>query len=180
MEETKLGTVLYGVTSNGNVKTWRCDVSKLDDAAELTIKTQTKLNGKEATRQEIITEGKNIGKSNETTPYEQAVSEAESRYRKKVKKGYGLTVPTDLTVADTNALGLPRPMLAHPLDKVKKVEFPAYVQPKFDGHRALITKRNGVMLMYSRGGDEITTMGHILKHLEDKVWEGEFFDGENS
>jgi DNA ligase-1 len=178
----KLGTVLYGVTSNGNVKTWCAKVhgtpTEQPSDATIEIVTQTKLGGKEVTRQEIITEGKNVGKSNETTPYEQAVSEAESRYRKKVKKGYITTIPADLTVADTNALGLPRPMLAHPIDKVKKVEFPAYVQPKFDGHRAIVTKRDGVMLMYSRGGDEITTMGHILKHLEDKVWEGEFFDGE--
>lgn len=181
----ELGTILYGVTSNGNVKTWECHVEGFHNVegaskepATLTMITRTKLDGKAVTRSEVINKGKNLGKSNETTPYEQAVNEAESRYRKKVKKGYGTTIPTDLTKADTNALDLPRPMLAHPIDKVKKVEFPAMVQPKFDGHRALVTKRDGVMLMYSRGGDEITTMDHILKHLEDKVEEGEFFDGE--
>tara|TARA_R110000822_G_scaffold21989_11_gene69564 strand:- start:4486 stop:5610 length:1125 start_codon:yes stop_codon:yes gene_type:complete len=173
----KLGQTLYGVTSGGAVKTWCCNVQG-DSPAILVIVTQTKLDGKPVTRRDVITEGKNIGKANETTPYDQAISEAESRYRKKIKKGYKTEVPTDLSKSDLNALGLPKPMLAHPLDKVKVVEFPAYVQPKFDGHRALVTKRNGAILMYSRGGDEITTMGHILKHLEDKVEEGEFFDGE--
>ena len=170
---------MYGVTSTGNIKTWACDViANSDDTATLSISTQTKLDGKVVEREEIITEGKNLGKSNETTPYEQAVSEAESRYRKKIKKGYKTEIPTDLTKADTNALGMPKPMLAHPLKVVKKVEFPAYFQPKLDGHRALVTKKDGKMVMYSRGGDWITTMSHILDYLDPFVEEGQFLDGE--
>ena len=170
---------MYGVTSKGEIKTWMCEVyDNGNGTASLAIATQTKLTGKTVEREELITEGKNLGKSNETTPYEQAVSEAESRYRKKIKKGYSTTIPTDLTKADTNALGLPKPMLAHPLDKVKKVGFPAHFQPKLDGHRALVTKLMGEMIMYSRGGDRITTMDHILEFLEPLVEEGQFFDGE--
>lgn len=174
-----IGITLYGVTSKGAVKTWICNViDNGDDTATLAISTQTKLGGKIVKREEIITEGKNLGKSNETTPYEQAISEAVSRYRKKAKKGYQDKIPNDLTKADVNALGLPHPMLAHPIGKVKKVEFPAHFQPKFDGHRAIVTRKDGRMMMYSRGGDEITTMQHILDYLDDKVAEGEFLDGE--
>ena len=174
-----LGQTMYGVTSKGAIKTWACDVlDNGDDTATLVIMTRTKHGGKEVRREEVITEGKNLGKANETSPLEQATSEAESRYRKKVKKGYATEIPTDLSKADTNALGLPKPMLAHPLDKVKKVEFPAWFQPKFDGHRALVTRQNGEIMMYSRGGDRILTMEHILDHLDDKVKEGEFYDGE--
>tara|TARA_R110002096_G_scaffold395159_1_gene590519 strand:- start:2906 stop:4030 length:1125 start_codon:yes stop_codon:yes gene_type:complete len=173
----KLGQTLYGVTSGGAVKTWCCNVQG-ENPAILVIVTQTKLDGKPVTRRDVITEGKNIGKANETTPYDQAISEAESRYRKKIKKGYKTEVPTDLSKSDLNALGLPKPMLAKSLDKVRVVEFPAFFQPKFDGHRALVTRRDGVLIMYSRGGDEIKTMGHILEHLEDVVQEGEFLDGE--
>jgi hypothetical protein len=173
---------MYGVTSKGQIKTWACDVlDNGDGTATLAISTQTKLDGKTVEREEIITEGKNLGKKNETTPYEQAVSEAESRYRKKFKKGYGTEIPTDLTKADCNLLGLPHPMRAYPLKDVKKVEFKegeTYAQPKFDGHRAIVTRQDGRLLMYSRGGDEITTMGHILEYLEDRVAEGEFLDGE--
>jgi len=173
---------MYGVTSKGAVKTWRARVygtpTEQPSDATIEIITQTKLDGKAVVRVEVITEGKNVGRSNETTPYEQAVSEAESRYRKKIKKGYKTEIPTDLTKADSNALGLPKPMLAHPIGKVKKVEFPAHFQPKFDGHRAIVTRQDGVMMMYSRGGDEIITMPHILDYLDDKVEEGEFLDGE--
>ena len=182
MTEFKLGQMIYGVTSKGAIKTWRARVwgtpTEQPSDATIEIITQVKLDGKEVVRIEVITEGKNIGKSNETTAYEQAVSETESRYRKQIKRGYQAEIPTDLTKADTNALGLPRPMLAHPIDKVKKVEFPAHFQPKFDGHRALVTRQNGRMMMYSRGGDEITTMQHILDYLDDRVAEGEFLDGE--
>ena len=176
---------MYGVTSKGAIKTWQAKAygtpPEQPSDATIEIITQTKLDGKKVVRTEVITEGKNIGKANETTPYEQAVSEAESRYRKKIKKGYSTEMPTDLTKADMNALGLPKPMLAHPIHKVKQVEFKegeTYIQPKFDGHRALVTRRDGTLMMYSRGGDEIITMGHILEYLEDKIDEGEIRDGE--
>ena len=69
-------------------------------------------------------------------------------------------------------------MLAHPVEKVKQPEFPAFVQPKLDGHRALVTKVGGEMKMYSRGGDWITTMDHILDELDGLISEGVILDGE--
>lgn len=171
----ELGQILYAPTKTGNVKTWCCNVQP---PAIIVIVTQAKMDGKPVIRQNPILVGKNIGRSNETTPYEQAVSEAESRYRKQFDKGYKTEIPTDTSRANDNAMGFPKPMLAHPIDKVKVVEFPAHFQPKLDGHRALVTKRNGEMVMYSRQGKPITTMGHILKYLEDKVDEGVIIDGE--
>lgn len=173
-----IGKTLYAPTKTGNVKTWKCQVDYINAGAIITIRTRTKLDGKEIVRQEMITEGKNIGKSNETTPHVQAKSEAKSRYNKKIDQGYKFEIPTDTTKANHNALGYPKPMLAYPIDKVKVVEFPAYFQPKLDGHRALVTKQNGEMVIYSRQGKPITTMGHILEHLEDKVNEGVILDGE--
>jgi len=69
-------------------------------------------------------------------------------------------------------------MLAHPVGKVKAIEFPAHFQPKLDGHRAIVTRKDGKMVMYSRQGKLITSMDHILDHLDKKVSEGEFLDGE--
>ena len=178
----ELGQKLYAPTKTGNVKTWKAEVFYVPDdpqsVATITITTQTKLDGKEVLRHDEITKGKNIGKSNETTPAQQAESEAMSRYRKKLDQGYKTEIPTDTTKANDNAMGFPKPMLAHPIDKVKKVEFPGHFQPKLDGHRAIVTKKDGAMVMYSRQGKPITTMGHILSHLEDKVREGMFIDGE--
>lgn len=180
--ENIIGKTLYAVTKTGNVKTWCAEVFGTPDEqpsdATITITTQTKLDGKKVLRHDVITEGKNLGKSNETTPYEQALSEARSRYNKKIDQGYGLEIPTDTTKSTSNGMGLPRPMLAHPIDKVKEIEFPAYFQPKLDGHRCIVTKKNGEMIMYSRQGKPITTMDHILSFLEGMISEGQFLDGE--
>ena len=177
-----IGQTIYAVTKTGNVKTWCAEVFGTPDEqpsdATITITTQTKLGGKKVVRHDVITEGKNLGKSNETTPYQQALSEARSRYNKKMDQGYRLDIPTDTTKANDNAMGFPKPMLAHPIDKVKEIEFPAHFQPKLDGHRAIVTKKDGVMVMYSRQGKPIITMGHVLSHLEDTVEEGMFLDGE--
>jgi len=175
---TKLGQVLYGVTKKGTVKTWKCEVKKKGKEATITITTQTKLDGKKVVRNEEIKKGKNLGKKNETTPYEQACLEATSKYKKKIDKGYQDKIPKDTTQATCNSLGYPLPMLAKPIDKVKKIDFPAYLQPKLDGHRAIVTKQNGAMLMYSRQGKLITTMNHVLGFMVDTVEEGEFYDGE--
>lgn len=176
---SEIGVTLYAVTKTGNVKTWRCEVTPLQDgSAELSIITQTKLDGKEVIRRDVIMQGKNLGRSNETTPYEQALSEATSRMNKKRDQGYKTEIPTDTSRAGTNALGFIKPMLAKPIDKVKKVTFPAHWQPKLDGHRAIVTREGGKMLMYSRQGKLITSMDHILDYLEPHFKEGTTVDGE--
>jgi DNA ligase-1 len=185
-----LGQTLYAPTKTGNIKTWKCSVENSVTGTDtehpdypyaptfVVIQSATKLGGKVVTRKDLITEGKNLGKKNETTPYQQAVSEAESRCRKKLDSGYSLEVPTDVSKAGYNTLGFPQPMLAHKIQDVKDLNFPAWFQPKLDGHRALTTKQDGKMIMYSRKGKLINTMGHILSHLEDKIEEGMFLDGE--
>lgn len=176
----KLGQKLYAPTKTGNVKTWSAHVIGCDTSPTATIQivSQTKLGGKAVVREDVIAKGKNIGKSNETTPFRQAVSEAESRYRKKLDQGYRTEIPTDTSRANNNAMDLPKPMLAHPIEKVKEVTFPAFFQPKLDGHRAIVTKQDGEMLMYSRQGKPITSMDHILVHLDLVMEDGDFLDGE--
>lgn len=76
----------------------------------------------------FITEGKNIGKSNQTNVFTQALSECYSIYMDKIKKGYG----TSKTIKQNN-IRKP-PMLLYNYEKYKnKVVFPAYVQAKRDG-----------------------------------------------
>jgi len=188
MTETKtayqfrIGQKLYATTKKGNIKVWSCSITTGTKGqigpAKIIIVSKTKLDGKPVTRYEYISTGKNIGKANETTPYEQAFSEATSRYKKKLDKGYKTTVPDDTTKAGTNTLGYPMPMLAKPIDKVKSVEFPAILQPKLDGHRAIVTKQKGLMIMYSRQGKVINTMDHILSFMAEHMSNGEFYDGE--
>src|SRR5690606_30522950 len=76
--------------------------------------------------------GKNIGKANETTAEEQAVSEAQSKLKKKLEEGYYESQEE----AEGGTLVLP--MLAKDFKKEeRKVQYPCFVQPKLDGMRAL-------------------------------------------
>lgn len=175
----EIGQELYAPTRTKKVKVWSCSVeAQPDGSAKLILRNRTGIDAKEIVREEHITEGKNLGKANETTPVQQAQSEARSRYNKKIDKGYGVDIPSDTSKASDNAMGLPQPMLAQPVDKVRDFCFPAYWQPKLDGHRALVTMRDGQLIMYSRQGKPITSMGHILKWLHGRVQEGDVLDGE--
>jgi DNA ligase 1 len=83
----------------------------------------------------IIDKGKNIGKKNETSHYEQALSEASSRWRKK-KEIEGYQEFFNLGSRDDDKPSLP--MLAHDFRKhEKKIRFPCHIQPKLDGYRMI-------------------------------------------
>ena len=119
------------------------------------------LDGK-ATQSQYTAKAKNVGRANETTPEVQAVLEIESRAKKQLDKGYVRT-KEEATAPSTNTLGLQKPMLATPLDKVKidSIDWEnAFVQPKLDGHRAL--HKNGTL--YSRAGKE-QPLAHILEAI---------------
>jgi ATP-dependent DNA ligase len=113
--------------------------------------------------------GKNIGKSNETTPEKQAMLEAIAKIETKMSTGYFATRQE----AEDNVVILP--MLAKSyVDESNKVNWTtAYVQPKLDGMRAL---GSGVK-MISRKGKEIDTIPHIFKQVQN-VGCANYLDGE--
>lgn len=142
-------------------------------AAQLQI-SHTKVVGGKAVTKIVPVEGKNIGRANETTPAQQAVLELDSRVNKQLDKGYVRTLEA-ATAPATNSLGLEKPMLAHPIDKVKPEAIDwddAWGQPKLDGHRCLV---NGIM--YSRNGKEIL-LPHIRDFLGDHSLLDKKLDGE--
>jgi DNA ligase-1 len=132
--------------------------------AEVIMSHARNLNGSEVTRS-YTAEPKNIGKANETTPEAQAILEVEARARKKRDEGYVDSLE-EAKKPVTNSLGLKKPMLATPLEKVKpeKIDWgTAYVQPKLDGHRALWCPES--QQLYSRQGKKID-MPHIEEVLK--------------
>jgi DNA ligase-1 len=120
---------------------------------------------------EKLCEGKNIGKSNETTPKEQSELEAASIIKEKLRLGYFETIE-DASLLGGNSFLLP--MLAKDYKKeVKKVKFPCYAQPKLDGMRGL-GNDEGII---SRTGKPIETVGHIdLSFLENEIIDGEIYE----
>lgn len=81
----KVFPTLYDKDSFGNIKTW--DIKAIDFGNYSEIVT---LYGRarKVEKRVRITEGKNVGKSNETDHYTQAIAEAESKYTKKQGQGY--------------------------------------------------------------------------------------------
>lgn len=170
---------LFAKAKTGKIKYWEVEVRQhRTGSAELCIRHAAGLDDSPIERVEVFLTGKNIGKVNETTPYEQAFNEAQSRWKKQRDKGYSKSVET-CSEANSNTLGLPMPMLAYPIEKYKQ-ELPkqCWVQPKLNGHRCLAHKRDGEVILYSRQGKRIDTMPHIEAALQNLVRDGETWDGE--
>ena len=148
---------LYALSSTNKIKMWQADVLKDEDIATITY-TFGYVDGKKQVQEKDIEVGKNIGRSNETTPFEQACKDAESKADKKRDEGYQ---------EDPNSLSVPiLPMLAHPFEKRKhNITWPAAIQPKIDGVRCTCTLNNDSLNMFTRKGKQFTAMPHILAEL---------------
>ena len=75
---------LYAIASTGKIKMWKGEVV---EPSTINI-TYGYIDGKKQSSSKDILHGKNIGKANETSPWEQAVLELDSKARKKIDEGY--------------------------------------------------------------------------------------------
>jgi len=166
---------LYEQSSTGKVKHWTISVQHFEFDTVIIFVKYGLGDSKVRISEKHIKTGKNIGKSNETTPYEQACSEAESTWKKKLDKGY---------VEDLNNLQdeVLLPMLAHTFQKRgHNIVYPCYVQPKLDGVRCLAKKIDEETIKYySRMGKEFNTLEHLTSDLlkimkVDQVLDGEIY-----
>lgn len=122
---------------------------------------------------DVIKVGKNVGKKNETSAVQQAQLEAEAQWEKKLKKGYvkTLTAARDGEVDEIIEGGV-NPMLAHSFDEQgHKIEYPAFVQPKFDGHRCIAVVKDGKATLWTRTRKPITGLPHIIKDIESMCFQ---------
>ena len=162
---------LYAIDKNGKIKVWTAAVLQPTDknavaAAYATARiTHGYIDGKQQVSLRDYNVGKNIGRSNETTPLAQCISETRRKWTdKKEKEAYTETKPADYgegygdisgnnydtdddddVASDTGPF---LPMLAQTFDpatadlaagtkKKKVIKFPCYVQPKLDGLRCV-------------------------------------------
>lgn len=159
MKQQTLPT-LYKVTSKGAIQQWDMRISELEDGTAEYTATYGQIDGAMQVATVKVSKGKNIGRANETTPYEQAFSEAGSKWNKQKDKGYTEDVPSS-----TDTSGTKKPMLAHDYGKYKhKVVFPAFIQPKLDGVRCIAYLDGTDIVMLSRLGKQ-----HNLPHLKEAL-----------
>lgn len=149
---TKEFPTLYGVSSKGVTKVWKIrvlGVAKNADAVVIQVE-HGQLNGKMQISPETIRVGMNIGKSNETTPYEQAVLEAESKWTKKHDSNYTEHLPKIDAGMGKITLKL-LPMLAQKYkERAKHIVWPAFIQPKLNGVRCLVERKDNKIFFWSR------------------------------
>ena len=152
---------LYKKTSTGAIQMWTIGVDK-----NVIVVHFGQQGGKIQRTEEVIKDGKNIGRSNETTPAEQALAEATSKWEGKVKKGYVEDVAR-ANAGEKDIDGGYDCMLAHKFaDHGHKIKYPAYTQPKLNGHRCLAIIDNGVATLWSRTRKPITSCPHIIDELQ--------------
>lgn len=114
---------------------------------------------------------KNCGRANATSAEEQARLEAISRWKKQLKRKYYMSEEAAQTVFKH------KPMLAKVFKDVKRITYPASLQPKYDGLRCTAERQDGKVVLHSRGGDAYTVV-HIQEELEKYLPEGLMLDGE--
>jgi DNA ligase-1 len=165
---------LYGRDKAGKKKQWDIKVENHKDYSITTVKYGL-VDGKKTECKIKREMGKNIGKKNETTHFEQSILDAKSKWTKKRD--------TDGYVEANTAQQKPvlLPMLAQDFKKhSKNVKYPVYVQPKLDGYRMIfdsVSKK-----CYTRTGKEYgsglynTQLYEELCNLEGKsVLDGELY-----
>ena len=180
---------LYKKTSTGAIQTWKISVvQEVDSKVPIIAIVWGQLDGRKQLTTEEVPEGKNIGKANETTPWEQAISQMNSEWEKRLKKGYVLTQEA-AEKGTTNEIieGGIFPMLAHVFDKQeKKITYPALAQPKLDGHRCIGQYAQDDITcsfsLWSRTRKPINSVPHITQALRvlfrDMDIDYPFVDGE--
>ncbi len=191
--------VLFKKTSTGAIQYWKVrvlaeafitevvpGVKKPDGPDVGVIVTEYGQFGTESPQMtsDTVSEGKNVGKKNETTAVEQAVKEANSRWEKQLKKGYVQSKESaEAEELDEIIEGGISPMLAHTFSKHgHKIAYPAYMQPKLDGIRCIAVISGGVCTLWSRTRKPINSMPHIQAELEacfgnmELVLDGELYN----
>lgn len=164
---------LYKTGKTGGEQFWSIRVEDRGDHAVI-ISAHGKVGGKIVEAPYPVREGKNAGRSNATTPLQQAVLMAESDFKKKKDKGYGeQRGGVDMSLSG----GCLMPMLAKDYDEMNS--FDGWGQPKFNGGRTVASWENGRIKLGTRGAKEWgADLSHITTVLEEILEEGENFDGE--
>ena len=183
---------LYGVEKNGKIKTWVANIylkgTNVQTGNAFATIEHGQQDGKKQMTVRDYTEGKNIGKKNETTPLQQCIAETKKKWLdKKEKESYQETIPMPTSQQDQEnqedqdhevqqqLIGAKKyfPMLAHKFEPASKttkkntIIFPCFVQPKLDGLRCVVYRdpTTGEIRRQSRTGTYFDTMAHIAESL---------------
>lgn len=168
-------TILYKTRTNpkgeDSIQVWKIEVTKNVLLIHWGVK-----NGKMQIKKQVYDEGKQ-----KRSPAQQALFEAESLVKKKMKQGYATSEQLQKSQGEC-IQNSPLPMLAHTFSNdimMKKNINTIALQPKLDGIRCLANLRTGEL--WSRKQTRITGLTHIEdelrnSNLDSDVWlDGELY-----
>ena len=164
---------LYKKTKTGKVQKWRISVQETGAGYGRITVEHGQLNGKIQVLTKDLKSGKNAGKKNATTPFQQALSESSSKWSKQVDAGY----TEDSSGVSSRIL----PMLAKTYASNQRLVKQGCIalQPKLNGVRCLAYRLNNHIVLMSRKGKEYTkNLPHIVNALDTVLDDNTIFDGE--
>lgn len=165
---------LFKLDTKGKLRSWLISVAERGDGYSVLTLSGLR-GGAKVPTEYVVREGKNIGRSNETTPFEQACFEARSKWEAQIRDGY-VENPDDAR-QDVLGSGIPQPMLAQKyspdgslkgsktLAQMKLTGKKIIVQPKLDGIRCLIRVTASKVELFSRKGDKMLPVPHVEEQI---------------
>jgi DNA ligase-1 len=134
--------VIQSKARTGKAKFWQIRVLESRETGDVLIEVEWWQDAGAHQRQSKKIKGKNIGRSNATSPTEQALAEAQAEFTKQHDKGYSVDGKANSSYC--------LPMLAQDFKARKNaITFPCCGQPKLDGVRCLFHPQLG---FWSRHG----------------------------
>lgn len=160
--------ILYKRNTTGSIQQWQIFVENDTYYTEA-----GQVDGTITISSPTACKSKNSDKANATTGSTQALAEAQSKWKKQIKKGYTENI-NEVDAALTNFF---HPMLAHKfVDHKHKIQYPVNCQTKFDGFRMILSAKGA----FSREGNEMVTVPHLIELFKPiiKKYPGIIIDGE--
>lgn len=159
---------LYHKGKGGAVYSWRVWTEGPDVVSEY-----GQVGGQKVTARRTC-EAKNVGRSNATTPEQQAELEAKSDWQNKRDRKYHETVEA----ANTRKIAVMKAPTKGFKDTKKYAVYPLDVQPKLDGARCLAYWEGDRIVLLTRGQKEWNNLDHIKAQLAKIMPTDAMFDGE--
>lgn len=175
---THVFETLYGKDATNKMKEWTIKVIN-EGEHSIMVYTYGQQGGKKVECTQVVSMGKNLGKKNETSHFEQALQDAQSKWNKKRDIDGYTTTP----FAVAQAIAPMRPMLAQEYKKhSKKVaamlsKSLIMIQPKLDGYRMIYNTTTGEMT--TRQGKPYTIIKESMLYKALRLLPtGHILDGE--
>ncbi len=173
---------LYKKTNTGALQQWDICVEQTPERFGVIVTRYGQVGGAIQETRDTVRKGKNIGRTNETSAYEQAVAEAKAKWKKQIERQGYVEDKERAEAGETDAEGGIAPMLAKPYEDAKhKVTYPCAMQRKFNGVRCIVMIDEGKVTLWTRKRKPIVSVPHIVKAYEEVFGKSKghiAFDGE--